>query len=120
MNFDRIIEKSKASPEEKSLISVKLPKDLKDKLSDLADKNDITVTAIVVTLIDEFFNGELREKANREDIARFKELIDREKNLMKLIDDGHGNYDSIGGAYFNLNDELANTRYLLKKLRDLN
>ena len=118
MDKSRIIRKSKKLPDEKTLISVKLPRQLKDDLTQLAEDNDVTITSVVLTLIDEFINGDDNVENNFQYVEKFESLLKQEKDLVKLREEVGDTFELGTDLWINIPYELENTRYLIKKLKE--
>ena len=118
MDKKKIINKSKSSSDDKTVISVKLPVVLKDELSDIASKNDTNLTSLVVALIDEFVNGEERELRGLEYLKKLEELVKKQREFQSLIDKDVTSIDFEDGLYLDIYDELELVKFMIKKLKD--
>jgi len=120
MDNDKIIRQAKTINDEKGSLSVKLSLALKDSFVKVAKKNKIPINTLVVTMIDDFLNGESKKENNIKLVEKFSSLLDREKELIKIIDNcGSNIIEDKKGYVHNLGYELENIQFMIKKLKEV-
>jgi len=119
MLLDKAINKAKFEDEEKVAISLKVPKILKEQLSNCSSENKISMNSLIVNLLDISLNFEEREARSLDYVEKLERLIEKEKELQNLLDKGVDIVTySDGSGELNIYEEMDNTKYMIKKLKE--
>lgn len=120
MDSARIIRKAKDLNDEKGSLSIKLPMILKEDFVKVSKKHNIPVNTLIVSMIDEFINGESKKEDNLEVVKRFQVLVDRKSELEKIIYDiGDDVVEALDGRTYDFGSELENIEFMIKQMKEV-
>jgi len=119
MSLEKMIKIAKGQADEKAAIRIKLPAYLKKQLVEMTTKNEITINAFLIALIDDVLNGDLRDKNNLEAIEKMEKLIKSREEIKNAIE-GNGQFVTTSdGQEVDLYEKLEDNKYMIKLLQGI-
>ena len=119
MGLDKLIDIAKGNAEEKIGLSIKIPTYLKNQLTEMTSKNNITVNGFLVALIDDVLNGDLKDRSNLEVVQEMQKLIKQQRELEKAKFDNNNERFLLleNGDELDLEEEMYRVEHMIRLLK---
>lgn len=79
------IKKAKGDEEKKVGVSLKMPESFRNKLQNVADKNNVSLNALIIAMLETVFESQEDKKDN---LTRYEELSKIVKECNELLENG--------------------------------